>query len=462
MTAPVRVRLVPKTPTGLTPQPFGMATMAADMAGELSPAKGHAITAFVRSQSELHLDAKMTPTNRVELEIPADRFSQLFQAELREAKVAQPAGDTPRMVPETELRVPPSLADTIAFAYVPTPPEFFAVSHVPPKVAFHYLSLQDVVTTLRAGSCHRRGWTGRNVRVAMTDTGFARHPFFDRQGYLINRVHRSTTDPSVDLSGHGTGESANVLVVAPDCQLIGVKHDDYSAQALETALLQEPRVITNSWGWNIDAQSMQSLRTSNPNQWHEVNDVQRIIEDATAQGVTFVFSAGNGHRSFPACLSSVVAVGGAALEEDGRFVASDYASSFHSQLVPGRVVPDLCGLVGHAGKKSPQLGHIMLPVPPGSKLDGSNLPDGLKGRGWGVFSGTSAAAPQIAGVIALMLSAHDKLTPSEIRSVLVASTVDVTEGTTALGDVASPGLDVATGAGLIDALSACLQAEQRK
>ena len=48
----------------------------------------------------------------------------------------------------------------------------------------------------------------------MTDTGFANHPYFISQGYNIARVSTPTTEhPMIDTIGHGTGESANVLVM---------------------------------------------------------------------------------------------------------------------------------------------------------------------------------------------------------------------------------------------------------
>jgi len=52
----------------------------------------------------------------------------------------------------------------------------------------------------------------------------------------------------------------------------------------------------------------------------------------------------------------------------------------------------------------------MLPIPPGCEIDREcSKPDDGEGDetgtsdGWGVFSGTSAAAPQLAGVCALLL-----------------------------------------------------------
>ena len=101
---------------------------------------------------------------------------------------------------------------------------------------------------------------------------------------------------------------------------------------------------------------------------------------------------------FPGMMREVISAGGVFVAEDGLMLASDYASAFDSRIYPGRHVPDFCGLVGEAANRA---AYIMLPVPPGRELD--RLTDGTAGEGWGVFSGTSAAAPQLAGVCALLL-----------------------------------------------------------
>ena len=150
----------------------------------------------------------------------------------------------------------------------------------------------EILTALNGARSHRRGWTGRNIRVAMTDTGFENHPYFVRNGYNIERVSAPTTEhPRVDTSGHGTGESAHVLVMAPDCHFIGVKHNDYSAAALETALAQNPRIITNSWGWDIDHQSMADLQNTDPNLFNELRDVENIINDPVRGPETLLVNA---------------------------------------------------------------------------------------------------------------------------------------------------------------------------
>lgn len=373
MNGRIRVRLVPKSSQGES------LTMHLD---ELSPrtakrfasdaGRAHdALRGMLNMSREV--TASLSQQNTVSSTMPRECVRDIFGVDLIERRPPQELSD--RQVstatyfspaPNVELPVPEALKDTIAFAYIPTPPLFMAATPIPPRVRLYHLSLGEVMAVLGAARCHRRGWTGRGVRVTMADTGFANHPFFEQHGFNITRVHTPQTDhPLIDTNGHGTGESANALVIAPDCAFFGVKHDDYSAQALETSLAQTPRIITNSWGWNIDSQTKEQLRQENPNLYNEMLDVERIINDAIADGVVVIFSAGNGHRSFPGCLPEVLAIGGVTVEQSGGLKASSYASSFVSRLYPSRVVPDVCGIVGKYKSPGPMPGHIMLPVPPG-------------------------------------------------------------------------------------------------
>ncbi|MFN6979574.1 MAG: S8 family serine peptidase, partial [Gemmobacter sp.] len=63
----------------------------------------------------------------------------------------------------------------------------------------------------------------------------------------------------------------------------------------------------------------------------------------------------------------------------------------------------------------------------------------------------SAACPQIAGIVALMLERNPGLTPAQVKDRLKKSARDVKKGTTAHGVTAVAGPDLATGAGLADA-----------
>jgi hypothetical protein len=106
----------------------------------------------------------------------------------------------------------------------------------------------------------------------------------------------------------------------------------------------------------------------------------------------------------------------------------------------------------------------MLPVPPGCEIDQSESqpfytdpPDGtLPNDGWALFSGTSAAAPQIAGAAALILSAKPGLTPAQVTEALKATAVDVRMGHChpRFNFPAQIDHDLATGHGIIDASAA--------
>ena len=180
------------------------------------------------------------------------------------------------------------------------------------------------------------------------------------------------------------------------------------------------------------------------------------------RGVVIVFSAGNGHYSFPGQMPDIVSAGGVYVDKSGAMRASDYASAFTSLIYSGRNVPDVCGLVGLL----PHANYLALPIPPGCEIDrdGASYDGTEAADGWGVFSGTSAAAPQLAGLSALLLQASPDLKPSDIKAILRRTARDVTTGHAnpssdprGVGIAAGVGLDGATGAGLADALAAVKQ-----
>jgi subtilisin family serine protease len=152
---------------------------------------------------------------------------------------------------------------------------------------------------------------------------------------------------------------------------------------------------------------------------------------------------------------------------NGSLTASNFASGFPSSVYPGRNVPDVCGLVGQL----PLAIYIMLPLRAGNTMDvsfgGKTFPNGdetATNDGWGAFSGTSAAAPQLAGVCALIKQACAKLNPASVKDILIKSAIDVTTGNASPytgNHAAGPGPDLATGAGLVDAQKAVLMAKLR-
>ena len=372
----------------------------------------------------------------------------------------------------------PTVAAMIDDAYIQWPHIYLAkrpartpvVSATPPALnRFHLDVPADVARLINATPVHLEGRTGRGIRIAMVDSGFAHaHPFFTSHSFTSTvTLAPGATSRATDPNGHGTGESANIFAIAPGATFIGVKvdnDDDPQAGAtllegFQEALRHDPHVISVSLGFDLRQPGTNAPMTSLPN---SLVALEAEIQAAVADGKIVVFAAGNGHYSFPGQMKEVISAGGVFVDQAGRMRASDYASAFKSRIYSGRTVPDFCGLVGLL----PHADYIMLPIPPGCDIDREEgAHDGTtKTDGWGVFSGTSAAAPQLAAVCALLLEKNPALTPGDIKSVLKRTARDVTTGNAnpasdpaGAGLRASSGFDGATGAGLVDAFAAFQQ-----
>ncbi|MEI6065450.1 MAG: S8 family serine peptidase, partial [Pseudanabaena sp. ELA748] len=333
-------------------------------------------------------------------------------------------------------------------------------SPIPPSTSHdnEYLSVPEgVAEGVNAHLAHQQGVTGKGIHVVMVDSGWYRHPYFEKHKYNVEvRLANGCSEPTVDLSGHGTGESANLLAIAPDIKLTMVKADMAlggtgknvnSIGALREAIALKPDIISCSWG--------------SDERKEEISPYNRVLASTVAEairrGIIVVFSAGNGQWGFPGQHPEVIAAGGAFMHLDGslkgKIEASSYASSFVSQMYPNRQVPDLCGLVGQL----PHGSYILLPVPPNCDADRKMAlaKDGTEeSDGWAAFSGTSAAAPQLAGICALMKQVNRKLTPDQAKQILQNTARDAVGGSSnpsSGGASAAKGVDLATGYGLADA-----------
>jgi Subtilase family len=356
-------------------------------------------------------------------------------------------------------------------------PRYYMANMFPPPVKYWHLDVPaDISLGCNADLAHRTGITGKDVKVAMVDSGHYKHPFFIGRGYRVQSVLLApgATNPLADESGHGTGESANIFAVAPDIELLPVKMNFANTKAaFDAAVGLNPSIITCSWG------------SSNRNGPLSAADqaLAASIATAVASGIIVIFSAGNGHWGFPGQHPDVISAGGVYMEPDGTMRASDYASGFMSNIYPSRRVPDLSGLVGMRSNdpNSPGAMYIMLPIEPNDEIDrgqyngganhylspGATPPYGdetANNDGWATFSGTSAAAPQLAGAAALVKQACPRLTPADVKDVLMRSARDVTQGNCSPSTGANPaivGPDTATGNGLVDAQKAVLMAKIR-
>src|SRR5262245_29803147 len=319
-----------------------------------------------------------------------------------------------------------NFADAIEGIALEEPRYPMAASMFAPLKSYWHLRVPgDVSLACNADRAHRAGITGKGIKVAMVDSGWFKHPYFVGRGYKAAPVvlGPGAANPLHDESGHGTGESANIFANAPDVDFMPVKINfTNSTGAFNAAVGLSPHIITCSWGSHHPSGPLSAADQT----------LAAAIAAAVASGIIVVFSAGNGHYGFPGMHPDVISAGGVFMNPDETLQASNYASSYPGNVYPGRNCPDLCGLVG----MKPKAIYIMFPLEPGDQIDvdnaGSTFPNGdetTNSDGWAAFSGTSAAAPQLAGVAALIKQACPGLTPVQVRNIMKSTARDVTMGT---------------------------------
>ena len=265
---------------------------------------------------------------------------------------------------------------------------------------------------------------GRGVLIGEMDTGVdAAHPVLaGRIARFYDGEKRKETAP-FDSSGHGThvagilvGEDPSVgrrFGVAPDAKLVATSSVGIDATmlgAMEWMLtIPDLHVVSNSW----------SIRSG-----QDPTPFYRAIESWEAAGIFGVFSAGNagpraGTISAPHEHPLAFAVGATTVPE--RADASNEELLGLSSRGPGK----------YLGRAIPK---------PELAAPGEEIYSCLPYRRYGSLSGTSMAAPMVAGTAALLLQVNPHLTPAELR--------------VALTETARPLADSALGIRTLDSLAA--------
>ncbi len=402
---------------------------------------------------------------------PASLYEEVFgtklQAQERETRKGGGAIETATFIESLDTEMPgfvqttsSSLADVLEGVAIERPVYWMTPNAFPPTKSYWHLDVPgDVSLAVNADRAHRSGITGKGIKVMSTDSGWEPHPYFVQRGYRFSATVAGpgASNSATDENGHGTAESANIFAVAPDIDYTMLKINFANSTAgFNAAVALNPQIVTNSWGSDLKFGPLGAADLA----------LAAAIATAVANGIIVVFSAGNGQWGFPGQHPDVISAGGVFMNPDGSTRASDYASGFVSNIYPGRQSPDLCGLVG----MRPKAAYIMLPLPAGCTIDGllaggvhPNGDETPNTDGWSAISGTSAAAPQLAGVAALIKQTCPHLTPFEVRDIMMKTARDVTVGASHPNTpgVAGPGPDTATGRGLVDAYKAVLSAKLR-
>jgi serine protease AprX len=326
------------------------------------------------------------------------------------------------------------------------------------------IELFDTASSDAMGAATTRaaGLTGRGVTVAVVDSGCdASHPDLAKRvarnvklysGEYVNVAPDSSNrimvpfemgpyQNSDNLGGHGTHvagiiaadgtSSPDHLGVAPEASLVCYSIGEVLfTTAVVTAydhMLDQPDlwsidVVNNSWG--------NSFRQFDP------RDPVAVVTKAVADlGVTVVFAAGNsGRGETPMSLnpfSQAPWVISVAAENLSRRRASFSSNGLVFDNSEARTV----GAGGHTVFSGDRIGVYHPDVTaPGDLISSSCASTGVAigpcpTYGNAVASGTSMAAPHVAGAAAVLLQANPMLTPADVRSAMQGTATPVTANT---------------------------------
>jgi Ca2+-binding RTX toxin-like protein len=255
-------------------------------------------------------------------------------------------------------------------------------------------------------------FTGAGVRVAIIDDGVqSGHADLDGNHDASFEIPGESGEPLTTLDGHGTAVAGIIAAERDGSGTVGIAYDARwtamnaigadPTSALIDAIVnaQNFDVVNNSWGAAVPTWDVQFDGDGETNYFDALEAL--AASGRGGLGTIFVKSAGNGradgeNTAFDATNAMASTVVVAAVDRDG-FV-SEYSTEGATLLVsafgtPGEVVTtDLSGAAGYD---------------PGDTT--------------GTFNGTSAAAPMVTGIVALMLQANPGLGWRDVNAILALS-----------------------------------------
>jgi serine protease AprX len=274
-------------------------------------------------------------------------------------------------------------------------------------------------------------YTGAGTTVALIDSGIdASHPDFAGHVMAVNVNKRATS--AADGYGHGThvagiiggrDPSGHYLGMAPNTTLVSVKVADDQGNAMESDLLRGLDWVEMYRGaYHIQALNL-SVSVGIPESY-ATSPVDAAVERLWRDSVTVVAAAGNLGAAQDAVWYApgndplVITVG--CLDENGTSSLSDDSLcpiSSRGVTEDGFAKPDLVApgrRIVSALASGPNGQGVTL----GAEFPDRITPDGRHIR----LSGTSMAAPGVAGAVALLLERQPGLNPDQVKQLLRTTT----------------------------------------
>lgn len=265
-----------------------------------------------------------------------------------------------------------------------------------------------------------------DVNVAVLDTGIdTSHPDLNVAGGYSCAKGKSYDD----RYGHGThaagiiaarDDRTGVVGVAPGARMFGVKVLDDDANGTTRELLCGIEWVTSTRtddnprnDIDVANLSLGGVGTDDGECGRKDGDVlHQAVCRSVAAGVTYVVAAGNDHEDastlVPAAYGEVITVSALA-DSDGRPGGAGGSPECRA---------DEDDTLANFSNYGPAVDIIA----PGVCIFSTLPVDGTQGSAsYGTLTGTSFAAPHVAGAAALYISRHRGATPAEVRSALLAA-----------------------------------------
>jgi subtilisin family serine protease len=272
--------------------------------------------------------------------------------------------------------------------------------------------LQPAANIVLTDAAHGR-YTGVGITVAVVDTGIGfDHPLTSGQilgpgadfagGDGTGQAQPNCVDEDMDGEmdeslHHGSFVAGLVHLVAPDAKILPIRALETDGQG---AVFDVAQAILYAIEAGADVINLSDTML------HEARSIEKAIEAAADAGVVVVVAAGNrgeqivedleeGCKSFPAYRDEVIAVAAV----DANLVKTDF-SDYGTGVDLSAPGVDLLSTYG-----VPLACDVM-----------NGEPDAVDFATW---SGTSFAAPLVAGAAALILEKYPCLTPDQVRDLLM-------------------------------------------
>ena len=286
---------------------------------------------------------------------------------------------------------------------------------------------RTVQATNAWGQAQAWGGTGAGVAVAILDTGLTIGPDFDSRtlAYNLNQRTGSVADPH----GHGThiagiikGRSATgaYVGIAPDATLISAKIAGDEGTALASDLLRGLQWVYDNRNGIAGSGPIKVVSLSTTAAIPEsylTSALCAAVEKLWATGIVVVCAAGNRGKDrdatwYPPANDPYAITVGATDERGSGTASDDLLASFSSRgrTQDGRYKPDVVA----PGRR------IVSTLAAPDSIIAKLYPERMADDGHIRLSGTSMAAPVVAGAIAVLRGRFPQLTPDQIKWLVTA------------------------------------------